>query len=33
VHVVRDADLRSVAEISAELRSVKTDPTTTATDA
>jgi pyruvate/2-oxoglutarate dehydrogenase complex dihydrolipoamide acyltransferase (E2) component len=31
VHVVRDADLRSVAEISAELRSVKTDPTTTTT--
>ncbi len=31
VHVVRDADLRSVAEISAELRAVKTDPATTTT--
>ncbi len=31
VHVVRDADVRSVAEISAELRSVKTDPTATTT--
>jgi len=29
VHVVRDADIRSVAEISAELRVVKTDPVTT----
>lgn len=31
VHVVRDADVRSVAEISAELRTVKTSPTTTTT--
>lgn len=31
VHVVRDADLRSVAEICAELRAVKTDPATTTT--
>ena len=31
VHVVRDADVRSVAAISAELRSVKTDPATTTT--
>jgi len=31
VHVVRDADVRSVAEISAELRAVKTDPATTTT--
>jgi pyruvate/2-oxoglutarate dehydrogenase complex dihydrolipoamide acyltransferase (E2) component len=30
VHIVRDADNRSVAEISAELRSVRTAPTTTA---
>ena len=29
VHVVRDADVRSVASISAELRAVKADPTTT----
>src|SRR5664279_116773 len=29
VHVVRDADVRSVAEISAELRAVKADPATT----
>src|SRR5664279_2690082 len=29
VHVVRDADVRSVAEISVELRAVKTDHTTT----
>jgi pyruvate/2-oxoglutarate dehydrogenase complex dihydrolipoamide acyltransferase (E2) component len=29
VHVVRDADVRSVAQISAELRSVKSDATTT----
>ena len=31
VHVVRDADVRSVAEISAELRAVKADPATTTT--
>ena len=31
VHVVRDADVRSVAEISAELRAVKTDANSTAT--
>jgi pyruvate/2-oxoglutarate dehydrogenase complex dihydrolipoamide acyltransferase (E2) component len=31
VHVVRDADIRSVSEISAELRAVKTDPATTTT--
>ena len=31
VHVVRDTDVRSVAEISAELRAVKTDATTTTT--
>jgi pyruvate/2-oxoglutarate dehydrogenase complex dihydrolipoamide acyltransferase (E2) component len=31
VHVVRDADIRSVAEISAELRAVKTDPASTTT--
>jgi pyruvate/2-oxoglutarate dehydrogenase complex dihydrolipoamide acyltransferase (E2) component len=31
VHVVRDADIRSVTEISAELRAVKTDPATTTT--
>ena len=31
VHVVRDADVRSVAAISAELRAVKTDPATTTT--
>jgi pyruvate/2-oxoglutarate dehydrogenase complex dihydrolipoamide acyltransferase (E2) component len=31
VHVVRDADVRSVAEISAELRAVKADPVTTRT--
>ena len=31
VHVVRDADVRTVAEISAELRAVKTDSATTAT--
>jgi pyruvate/2-oxoglutarate dehydrogenase complex dihydrolipoamide acyltransferase (E2) component len=31
VHVVRDADVRSVTEISAELRAVKTDSTTTTT--
>jgi len=31
VHVVRDADIRSVADISAELRAVKTDPTTSTT--
>ena len=31
MHVVRDADVRSVAEISAELRAVKTDSATTAT--
>ncbi len=31
VHIVRDADLRSVAEISAELRAVKTNPATTTT--
>ena len=31
VHVVRDADVRSVAEISAELRAVKTAPVTTTT--
>jgi len=31
VHVVRDADLRSVAEISAELRAVKTDANATTT--
>lgn len=30
VHVVRDADIRSVAEISAELRAVKADPRSTA---
>lgn len=29
VHVVRDADIRSVAEISVELRAVKTDPAAT----
>ncbi len=29
VHVVRDADLRTVAEISAELRAVRHDPATT----
>jgi len=31
VHVVSDADVRSVADISAELRAVKTDPVTTTT--
>jgi pyruvate/2-oxoglutarate dehydrogenase complex dihydrolipoamide acyltransferase (E2) component len=31
VHVVRDADIRSVADISAELRAVKADPATTTT--
>jgi len=31
VHVVRDADVRSVVEISAELRAVKTDPADTTT--
>jgi pyruvate/2-oxoglutarate dehydrogenase complex dihydrolipoamide acyltransferase (E2) component len=31
VHVVRDADVRDVADISSELRAVKTHPTTTAT--
>lgn len=31
VHVVRDADIRSVAEISAELRAVKADPGSTTT--
>ena len=31
VHVVRDADIRSVAEISAELRAVKTEPAATTT--
>ena len=31
VHVVRDADVRSVADISAELRAVKADPDTTGT--
>jgi hypothetical protein len=31
VHVVRDADVRSVTEISAEIRAVKTDAGTTAT--
>ncbi len=31
VHVVRDADVRGVAEITAELRSVKTDPAGTQT--
>jgi pyruvate/2-oxoglutarate dehydrogenase complex dihydrolipoamide acyltransferase (E2) component len=31
VHVVRDADIRSVADISAELRAVKTDATATTT--
>ncbi|MGH4023694.1 MAG: 2-oxo acid dehydrogenase subunit E2 [Pseudonocardiaceae bacterium] len=31
VHVVRDADVRTVAEISAELRAVKTDPAVTTT--
>lgn len=31
VHVVRDAHIRSVAEVSAELRAVKTDPISTAT--
>ena len=31
VHVVRDADVRSVGDISAELRAVKADPTTTTT--
>jgi pyruvate/2-oxoglutarate dehydrogenase complex dihydrolipoamide acyltransferase (E2) component len=31
VHVVRDADVRSVADMSAELRAVKTDPATTTT--
>ena len=31
VHVVRDTDVRSVAEISSELRAVKTDATTTTT--
>lgn len=31
VHVVRDADIRSVAEISAELRAVKADPASTST--
>ena len=31
VHVVRDTDVRSVTEISAELRAVKTDSTTTTT--
>ena len=31
VHVVRDADVRSVSEISAELRAVKADSTTTTT--
>ena len=29
VHVIRDADIRSVAEISSEIRGVKTHPTTT----
>lgn len=29
VHVIRDADIRSVADISAEIRSVKADPSTT----
>jgi pyruvate/2-oxoglutarate dehydrogenase complex dihydrolipoamide acyltransferase (E2) component len=29
VHVIRDADIRSVAEISAEIRAVKADPTVT----
>lgn len=31
VHVVRDADIRSVADISAELRAVKMNPSTTTT--
>jgi pyruvate/2-oxoglutarate dehydrogenase complex dihydrolipoamide acyltransferase (E2) component len=31
VHVVRDADIRGVADISAELRTVKADPDTTTT--
>ena len=31
VHVVRDADIRSVADISSELRAVKGDPTSTGT--
>jgi hypothetical protein len=31
VHVVRDADVRSVGDISAELRAVKADPATTMT--
>jgi pyruvate/2-oxoglutarate dehydrogenase complex dihydrolipoamide acyltransferase (E2) component len=31
VHVVRDADVRDVADISGELRAVKADPTTTGT--
>lgn len=31
VHVVRDADIRSVRSISAELRTVKAEPTTTTT--
>ena len=31
VHVVRDADIRSVGEISAELRAVKAEPATTPT--
>jgi pyruvate/2-oxoglutarate dehydrogenase complex dihydrolipoamide acyltransferase (E2) component len=29
VHVIRDADIRTVAEISAEIRAVKADPTST----
>jgi len=33
VHVVGDADIRSVAEISAEPRAVKADPETTTSDA
>jgi pyruvate/2-oxoglutarate dehydrogenase complex dihydrolipoamide acyltransferase (E2) component len=33
VHVVRDADIRGVADISAELRAVKAEPTSTRTGA
>ncbi len=31
VHLIRDADVRSVAEISAEIRAIKTDPSSTGT--
>ena len=30
VHVIRDADIRTVADITAEIRAVKADPSTTA---